>query len=96
MEQKIEKILTAVTELQESQTGMRESISELQQITRALRDGQEETEAKVDALGSNIEAIAIDLNAVKKKMATKEDLLFFDRKIGEHDRELDKLNRRSS
>lgn len=99
------------------------AIKELHQMTRAIHDRQEETDAKLEALTMDVhklhgevtslkqdvsvlkvdvsvlkEDIAIlkddvqvlkeDVAVIKKTMATKDDLSYFDMKIGKHDRDI--------
>lgn len=79
-----------------------EAFDELKQIATALRDRQEETDVKLDALSMDVHKLHGELSSVKstvtdikQNMATKDDLIYFDKKTAEHDRELFKIKNRS-
>ncbi|ERI04520.1 hypothetical protein HMPREF0083_06032 [Aneurinibacillus aneurinilyticus ATCC 12856] len=48
---------------------------ELQQITKAILDCQEETDARLEALSSDIQSVYGEVKEIKDTMATKKELI---------------------
>jgi hypothetical protein len=68
MEKTLHLILDKLQSLESGQ-------KELQQITKAILDYQEETDARLEALSSDIQSVYGEVKEIKDTMATKKELI---------------------
>ncbi|WP_096198882.1 hypothetical protein [Bacillus sp. FJAT-45350] len=74
--------------LEEGQASLLARQKELYQLVRAIHDRHEETDAKLDSLTMDVHNLHGEVTSMKN------DITYFDRKTGEHDREIFKIKHR--